>query len=348
MIYSQPGIINVGDTGQPWSMTPNVNTVAVAQANAVALQNAIAEAQAFFADTCPPGAPDFGAIILFPSNDLIPSEGSLGTGSIYYIACQNNTPYAVEITCNWPILFLGTSAGVELRMIANTSDLPTGDMFRIDLSGGEAGGGIAFQDLQIKYYAGAPAGVAAINVMNGQNTRLFRVNFTDCPIGVWLANALQCTIFDCVFYSESNIGTGMRLGDNLASHLAKEIYIAGCIFLSTASGGVGLLVEGSDHLRVADTRIDGYHNGIQIIPGGAGQNAIRHHFTNVTVYTAPSAGDVYAGTALTIQPQTTNQQISNIVFEGCHFEPAEGITVSDGPGILIDAKPPDADTASSN
>ena len=232
-------------------------------------------------------------------------------------------------------------------MVKNQS-LETGDIFRIDLPGGEAAGGIAFQDLQLRYYNGAPAGVAAINVVNGQNTRLFRVNFIDCPIGVWLANALQCTIFDCVFYSEANIGIGVQLGDNLASHLAKEIYIAGCIFLSDAHSGVGLLVEGSDHLRVADTRIEGYHNGIQIVPGGAGQNAVHHHFTGVTAYTGKSAGDPNAGAALTIQPQTTAQQISDIVFEGCHFETGENLPASDGPGILIDATPPDADTASSN
>ena len=73
---------------------------------------------------------------------------------------------------------------------------------------------------------------------------------------------------------------------------------------------------------------DAFFEGIKIIPGAAvsgGHNALRLSFYEVQVYTYD--GDISGGTALTIQPQGP-QDISQVVFTNCAFEPSAMATMS--------------------
>ena len=88
MMYLQRGIFNVLDYG----MVPNKFDAVTAENNALALQATIDASLAFC--NLPPGQP-CGAIILVPSNDTVPIEGSPvpdGGGGIYYIAVPSASP----------------------------------------------------------------------------------------------------------------------------------------------------------------------------------------------------------------------------------------------------------------
>jgi hypothetical protein len=104
---------------------------------------------------------------------------------------------------------------------------------------------------------------------------------------------------------------------------------------------------GSDHVRVADCHIDGFLNGILITPG-YGANAVRHTFTNVSVYTAgDNVVDMvdYPGNACLLQGQQSGGNISQIVFTSCYFELGETATpTTTVPGILVDGSISTIDT----
>jgi hypothetical protein len=140
------------------------------------------------------------------------------------------------------------------------------------------------------------------------------------------------------------LGNGQKLGDN---NSAKQIYVAGCYLLNDGNagapaGGTGMLILGSDQVRVVDTDIGGFSQAIAIQPGPHGQNAVHLSFTNLGVYAGSAAPDspAVAGTALTVQPQSSSQTIGSVTFTNCRFDPGESDTFTStlGSGITIDNK----------
>ena len=316
MPLSQPGIFNALDYGLKAESSGGTGP-----ANQGFLQDAIAACQAAG-----------GGTVLIPSQDLdgntvYPIIGPIDVG----------LPLSGEAEA---IIIAGTAQG----QVGGPTLLVEGDgtLFSVDTSMGHIGG-VTFRDFGIQYdknpdtdaiYSGT-----AIEVINGENVRIERVVFYDCAQAVWFANTYQCTIFECTA-QYANIttpvgGACIVVGDDADSLIAKEIYIAGCVFLSNSQGGTGMLIQGSEHVRVMNVRIDGFTEGINIMPGASisgGHNAIKHYYGDVSVYTANPSGPT--GPALTIQPQGP-QNISEIVFSGCVFEPDASATPG-GPGVYID------------
>lgn len=322
-MYSQPGIFNVLDYGIfPGSLgSPG--------GNATNLQNLIYTVQSLG-----------GGTILFPSQYEVGGtnhteykfDGPIGVG-------PTTSPSPVSI------IFSGTCQGTESQttlLVQNASDL-----FQIDtgspsddddpLHGGDEHiGGITFQDLSIQYN-GQTSGTA-INVIHGENVRIVRVVFVECPQAVTFADTLQCSMFQCTVHNQSTSPSPacVTLGTTEPGGLiAKEIHIDQCTFLSQHAGGIGFAIGGAEHIRMMNCRLEGYTEGINIVPGAVisgGQNTLKHHFGNVTVYTANPSGPT--GPAVTIQPQGP-QNISEVVFAECTFEPAS-MAASAGPGVYID------------
>jgi hypothetical protein len=320
MALSQPGIFNVLDYGMVGgeSGLPDVNRQA--------LQQAIYAAQA-----------QNGGTVLIPAED---GEGN-GVyriyGPIYVGSATSLSPVAIIIA--------GTGQGTEdgpTLLVENNSTL-----FSVDTSAGgdEHIGGITFQDLSIKYdqdgdgntYSGT-----AIDVVSAEHVRMFRVVFVDCEQAVWFEESLGGSLLECtaVYQNTTASPACVTIGNDASGVAAKETYIAGCRFLANkkTGGGVGLIIQGSEHVRVSNTLFDAFFEGIKIIPGAAvsgGHNALRLSFYEVQVYTF-DGDDSAAGTALTIQPQGP-QDISQIVFTNCAFEPSAMAKMgSVGPGIYID------------
>jgi hypothetical protein len=343
MLYSQPGVFNVlDDWGAGDGMKANDSSSSRAKKNAEALQATIDAAQAYCASS-PPGGPMYGAIILIPSGDVVPVEGSPGSdgnGGTYFIQTAPNEP-AVVVSCFYPIRFLGTGNGATLAM----QEPATGDyqdLFRVENTQAPGFfpdaniGGLSFENLLITYPKGASGAAAAIHVLGGsQNVRLFRTVLYDCPIGVALDDSLQCSIIDCQIECDNDIVTAaVTLGTSSTS--AIETYIAGCIFEAGGLGyqsGTGLLISQADHVRVVNTRIQAFGQAIAVQTPG---NAKRIFFSNVAVY--PTSNAVDLGAALLIQP-SLGASVTQAVFVGCFFLTNLGTmggTDYTGPGVLLD------------
>ena len=173
--------------------------------------------------------------------------GGTDNGAEYFIAMppeMETTGAAVLINCYWPLRILGTG-NVKLTMIANVNGL-IGDIFQLATgTGGDAGiGGLTFEDLILKYapITGSQDLYAAIHATStgAQNLRIERVVFEECPVGVRLEEALQCSVLQCTFNYLSSTGTAIILGNgqNMGeSNSAKQIYIAGCYLLNDSAHG---------------------------------------------------------------------------------------------------------------
>jgi hypothetical protein len=319
--YSQPGIINALDYG----LIPNDTTVAYA--NTTALIAAIAAAQASCDQS---GSPKYGGTVIIPSNDAVPPSTN-GDGGVYYFATRS-LGAAITITCPYPILLLGTGNGTKLVMTQNN------DLFEVNnnVDSGETGasGGVTFQDLEIDYSEGATSGAAIRVTGNSQNVRLFRVTLNDCPVGVALDQSLKCSIIDCVIWYQQNTGTAVTLGTTESGIWAKETYIAGCLFEAGNVGtGTGLSILHADELRVTNTRIESFVQGIVIAPAiGFAEHLF---FENVSVFTLNPNISTTVGAALLIQP-TGAGYVLQAVFVGCQLSPTQTTTNYTGPGVLID------------
>jgi hypothetical protein len=324
----------------------NVSPSNTASVNATNLQTLIGIAQ---------GAG--GGVILFPSVGTFQIQGPITIGTQ---ATPNATPLVIAGTAQ------GTQEFPVLLNIMNGGLANNTDLFSVFTAatpgpyGDDDVGGITFQNLHIQYVSAitgsspATAGIA-VHVVNAQNVRVNQCVFFDCPQAVAFDDTLQCSMYECKA-QYSNHGdvvpapACVTVGTAVMGEAGKETLITGCTLLSS-NGGVGLLVIGSEHLRVLSTRIDGFFSGIEIFPGqgtGGGHNALRHFFSDVTVYAGAAVGaPTVAGKAVTIMPQgvgalPSNLDVAQIVFSGCAFEPGAnfgpglGLTGSStGPGVTI-------------
>jgi hypothetical protein len=181
-----------------------------------------------------------------------------------------------------------------------------------------------------------------------QNLRVVRCVFNDAPIGIWLQDALECSIHQCYFEYAQNAGIAIKIGTGeleTDTSNAKQVFITDCLLNGgdVSHGGdtepvgcTAVWILGSDHVRMVDCMIDSFQNGVYIAPGYAGA-AVRHTFTACTVYTGTD-GNQEMGSAVYIKPLLSSTAVSQIVFEGCYFEFGDqAAPTTDVPGVLIDA-----------
>jgi hypothetical protein len=320
---SQSGIFNVLDNG--------LTTGDAGSNNHDALQNLVNSLLSSSGPTT-----GHGGTILFPS---------VGTFNI-----KLGTQYPTgEIDINKgdvpgaAIIFVGS--GQQTPGTPNLNKVDAGDLFVVQNNPGhdENAAGVTFQDLMITYGSNVTSG-AAIRVTDppntppggggsgGQNVRIFRVVFQDCPTSVRFQHSLQCSMLECTAISTSGNGNTQNVvivGDTLA---AEETYIAGCLFRTKNDNQTAIVVNSTEHLRIMNTRIEAFQVGISFKPGG---KSYRNHFENVTVREGTSS--TTTGAALLIQPQTGGS-VAETAFVNCEFAPGDmGGTSYQSGGVYIDA-----------
>lgn len=244
------------------------------------------------------------------------------------------------------IIFVGS--GQQALSSPNILKRDVGDLFVVQNNDASMTpvniGGVVFQDLMISYDANLTSG-AAIRLDNApgtnnaaaQNVRIFRVVFLDCPTAVNFHSSLQCSMLESTVWASdgnANVQSGIVLGGFPTS--AIETYIAGCRFYTNGVANPSqkaIIVNGTEHLRVMNTRIEGFQIGIAMQPQGA---SYRNHFENVTVREFSST-NTSPTPALLIQPTASTGIVSETAFVGCEFGPGDksGTAYTSG-GVYID------------
>lgn len=325
---SQSGIFNVLDYG--------LTTTDSGSVNHDKLQDLVNN---FLSSTGPTSG--FGGTISFPS---------VGT---FKIKLGTKYPTA-EIDINKgdvsgaSLIFAGT--GQQTPSSPNISKEDAGDLFVVQNNPGhdENVGGITFQDLLINYGTGITSGAAIrLNDAPGtsaasQNVRIFRVVFRDCPTAVNFHSCLQCSMLECTVVSAASNGNsqnGVIFGGFPTS--AIETYIAGCRFLTSNDNQTAMVVNNTEHLRIMNTRVEGWQVGISFKPQG---QSYRNHFENVSVRESTASSTALAP-ALLIQPQSGGS-VAETAFVNCEFAPGDnsGSTKYTLGGVYIDATNGTVDT----
>jgi hypothetical protein len=314
----QPGVFNVTDP------TWNIKTGNPPGTNRDNLQ---AMVQSLLDTTGPTGGN--GGTIEFPSVGTFQFSGN---PIVIGIDKSNNTqPFSIIIQ--------GDGQGEEGKPLIQKTD--DGDLFQVNnsISGDDHVGGITFRDLMIGYAAVETIG-AAIHVVNGENVRVFRCVFIDCPQAVYFEESGHGAMVDCdVVYppigGTAVVGTALTLGNPTSDNAAIETYVAGCVFNGNSSptGSIGIQVNNVEHARITSTRIESFNQGIVVTPGGSVHNVRRVFFRNVSVFAGSSSASV--GQAVLIQP-TDGTWVAQVTFAECEFDAPDAGTSYQGGGVVID------------
>jgi hypothetical protein len=220
------------------------------------------------------------------------------------------------------------------------------DLFVINTNDGtddHDAGGVVFQDLMIKYAAGTPtAGNSGIKVTNkSQATRLLRVSLFNWPVAVNFNQCAKCSMIDCTIITNSSTiaTTAVQIGDSASTKSAIETYIAGCYLFDETSTGTGMQIYGCEHLRVMNTRIEQWLNGVAITPTSESENAQYIYFANVSCHPLQGPDSGAGGPALLITTGGTSTHTTFVFhaqFVGCEFS-APDVTTTDyrGGGVVI-------------
>lgn len=197
-------------------------------------------------------------------------------------------------------------------------------------------GGIVFQDLMISYQV--TDGLSDVGrglVVSSGNVRVQRVTFDENPgIAIHFEGTLHSSVIDCDIRVHKVSGAvGMSVGSASSKTYGIEIFVTGTTLAAYSTNGTGLIINGAEHFRMANCRIEAWETGIVIQPA-SGTNAVRKvYFSNVSCYTS-SQGlliNVSGGT------ETATQYVAQAWFDNCEFGPGGGSTTYDGAGIVIDS-----------
>ncbi len=360
-MYSSPGVFNVLDDWGSGPMVPGSVSYTQAVANAAALQATITAAVAYCES---PEGQQYGAIVLIPSNDTVPSGTDLGDGGKYYICASSASSAAVTISCQFPILILGTGDGTILHM-AHYDGHPSNnkDLFLINNAGSsETVGGVTFQDLHITYDNALDAG-SAIHCEGSENVKIFRCIFYNVPAGIVIDDAQQFVMIDCTNVLISGQGgTILSLGVSAA---VQQSCVTSCVFRVGSGSGSnsqsGLVIGSVDQLSIVDVRFEAFNTyaiqitpsssctdvcfegvyaagpGTQLLlqPGGAGEGYIRNaSFVNCTFLNNDVSDEV---SAAILNAGTENSNIDTVRLLSCTFSgnPSSGLEINSGQNIEI-------------
>jgi hypothetical protein len=233
------------------------------------------------------------------------------------------------------LVFAGTGQGDKtnpLLQVTNGADLfqvnnPTAGVNDANV------GGVTFQDLHIQYvtnFAGA-----AIHVVNGQNVRLLRVVLHDCPRGAYFEESLQCSMIDCtaIYPSAGLSPTCVTIGHPSSDNNGIETYIAGCVFRNDNNTGVAMQIYNAEHVRVVNTRMEAFQQGVLVTPSGVHQNVKKVYFGNVSCFAESNSAGTGAG--VLIQPQN-GRWVGQVTFDSCELDAPDNGTSYLGAGVIID------------
>lgn len=279
---------------------------------------------------------------------IFPSVGSTADPSYQFAGSVTVGHDSTGITRPFSIVIRGdgqqqASAPLLVQTIAD-------HMFVVNTNDGmddNDSGGVVFQDLMIAYTASSPSAEnSAIKVINGsQATRLTRVTILNWPIAVNFSDCYKCSIIDCTAHTQGQVKystIGVRIGDDSAKNAGIESYIAGCLLLDDSNLGIGIQIYGAEHLRVMNTRVDGWQQGVTITPVSTTESARWLYLSNVSCHPASQLAGTQAGAALliTTNGSTTNKYVFHAAFVGCEFsapEPKPGAPTSkyQGAGVVI-------------
>jgi len=200
-------------------------------------------------------------------------------------------------------------------------------------------GGIIFQDMVISfaYTEGQTGGGRGIVVQSGSNVRIQRVVLDEVPdAAIDFPDTLHCSVIDCDIRTQKvSTGTGIRLGDPTANTSAIETYVAGTTFetYSSPTSGAAVQIYGAEHLRMVNTRLEGWINAIVIEIGAGNGNAEHLYFGNVSGLSSGAAVTLAVSGGTSAHPT----YIVEVWFAECEFEPAGGSTNYTGGGIVVGA-----------
>lgn len=300
---SQSGIFNVLDYGLTTTDETGVD-------NQMYLQQLVTN----LLSTDPSFTGGYGGTILFPSVGPFRIAGTITVGG------STTSPP------NTPISLIFQGSGHQDAESPNLIQMSSGvDLFVIDTNADNAGddiGGTVFQDLTMIYNEPSPpaASGAAIHVVGAaQNVKLLRVVVIDFSQGVWFDNSLSCSMIDCEIYNAATYGTALTIGGADGLYSSIESYIAGCTFISFQNPqGIAVQVYGCEHLRMVNTRLEGYQQGIVITTASANGNIRKLYFGNVSCF--PSSEESGTGAAVSITTSSTsNAAVCQIFFDSCEF-----------------------------
>lgn len=196
--------------------------------------------------------------------------------------------------------------------------------------------GIVFEDLIITFNSSADdtAGIG-VYVTGGSSARIQRVVFDEVPnAAVLLNDSLHCSIIDCNIRTQVvQNGIGIQTGLASGVNQAKETYVAGTTLLAfSVTGGTGVLMYGADHFRMANCRIEGWANGINIDVGSGAGNVFKVYFGNVGVFSNEEAAWLQVSGGTSGSPSI----ITQVWFAECEFGiPNQSSTTYTGGGVVI-------------
>ena len=267
-----------------------------------------------------------------------------GTYLLPYGKCSIAGPVYIGSPLSGPPL--NVYAPIRIQGAGNNSTIIqtlATDTFQVNSTtgGGLDGTGVDFFNFRILYSAGLTSG-AAIRAVSGQEIRIDKIWFDDCPVAIAADNAAQMTIFRCLgTYAQNTspanlamvtVGTALQGGQSAA----VEVYMAASTWRTSNFGsGFGIALFGIEHFRMMNCRVEAFQQGISIIPSTVGKQAQELHFENVSVFTTSATTGVGAG--FFVQPQS-GQTVQRLVMIGCETHPgdASGTTYTGG-GIVLDA-----------
>jgi hypothetical protein len=151
---------------------------------------------------------------------------------------------------------------------------------------------------------------------------------------------MQGSMIDCTglyfpIMRTAVVGTCVTIGNPTSTNTGTDTYIAGCVFRNASSTGVGIQVYNAEHVRIVNTRIDGFQQGILVTPEATGGSAQRIHMENVDCFTTSTTTATGAG--FLVKPGS-GLTVWDVCLVNCRTSPAAGSSTSyTGGGFVLDA-----------
>ncbi|HEY1884101.1 MAG TPA: hypothetical protein VGG51_13780 [Candidatus Cybelea sp.] len=225
-----------------------------------------------------------------------------------------------------PILQM-TDSAQDFFLVNNHSDA-------MGAPGNDNIAGVVFQDLMISFVNAEGAGGGRGVVAAHGNVRLLRVTLDEVPdAAVHFVQSLHCSIIDSdIRVEQVSGGVGLRLGDPDEKHSAIETYVAGTTFGCYKTGGTGIEIYGAEHLRMVNTRLEGWTNSIKIEPNNNTDGVRKLYFGNVSCFSSEVALQIIPNGGAS---DTKTVYVTQVWFAQCEFGPGSNVGDDNPAGIVV-------------